>query len=219
VKRGIAIALSALVLGSLVACSKDRDHAATADASAPSPSAATSVATTAGVISSDEAYVLVRNGCLSCHTGEMIAQQRLTPAQWGKVVTKMVGWGANLEPGETAPLTTWLSATYGVDAGPYTPSRIGADAAAEELAQLPDGPFANGDAERGRPLYVDKCSGCHGAEAKGHIGTILVDRPFLYRAADFAMTIRRGRGKMTPLPLSDAEIADILAHLRRLKNP
>jgi hypothetical protein len=44
-------------------------------------------------------------------------------------------------------------------------------------------------------------------------------RAFLYRAADVAKTIRKGRGKMLPLPLSDAEIADVLAHLRRLKNP
>jgi hypothetical protein len=47
---------------------------------------------------------------------------------------------------------------------------------------------------------------------------ILVDRPVLYRAADLAETVRRGRGKMPPIPMTDAEVADVLAHLRRLKN-
>jgi mono/diheme cytochrome c family protein len=204
----------------LFGCSKGHTGAAP-DASSASTATdggpAASAATTPMVFANDEGRPLVRNACLSCHSEEMLAQQRLTPEQWAKVVTKMVGWGANLEPGDTAALTAWLSTTYGVDAGPYTPEMIGVDAAAEELAPLPDGPFANGDAERGGPLYVDKCSGCHGADARGGIGVLLVDRPFLYRAAELATTIRRGRGKMPPLPLSDREIADIVAHLRRLK--
>jgi mono/diheme cytochrome c family protein len=148
----------------------------------------------------------------------MLAQQRLTEAQWTKVVTKMVGWGANLEPNETAPLTSWLAAKYGIDAGVWQPAPVTVTEAPLELAALPDGPYANGDVERGRGLYVDKCAGCHGAEARGHIGVLLVDRPFLYRAEDVADTIRRGRGKMIPMKLADGEIADILAHLRRLKN-
>ena len=39
------------------------------------------------------------------------------------------------------------------------------------------------------------------------------------RPADFARSVRRGRGKMLPLALSDAEIGDVLAHLRSLRNP
>jgi mono/diheme cytochrome c family protein len=147
----------------------------------------------------------------------MLAQQRLTPAQWSKVVNKMMGWGANIEPKDTEPLAAWLAATYKPDAGPYTPATISADAAAQEIAALPDGPYAGGDAARGAPLYIDKCSGCHGADAKGHIGVILVDRPTIWRAVEFAEIIRKGRGKMTPTALTDADVADILAHLRRLK--
>ena len=147
----------------------------------------------------------------------MLAQQRLTRAQWTKTVTKMVGWGANLEPRDTEPLTAWLAATYGPDAGPYEPAAISSDAAAAELEAQPDGPYANGDAERGRALYTDRCSGCHGSDARGHIGVLLVDRPFLYRAQDFADVTRRGRGKMPPMVVTDAELADILAHLRKLR--
>src|SRR5262249_19767149 len=105
---------------------------------------------------------------------------------------------------------------YGPDAGPYVPASIDVDAAAAEIAPLPDGPYAGGDPERGRALYIDKCSGCHGPEARGHIGVRLVDRPFPYRAENVANALPRGRGKMPPMVVSDAEIADILAHLRRL---
>jgi mono/diheme cytochrome c family protein len=207
---------AALALASLVACTKDR-NAGTPDATAPLPLDAAPVFVAPAALSPDEGRALVKGACLSCHSEEMLAQQRLTSAQWTKTVTKMVGWGANLEPKDTAPLTAWLAATYGPDAGPYVAAPIDVDAAAAELAALPDGPFADGDAERGRAVYTDRCSGCHGPEARGHIGTVLIDRPFLFRAAAFAETVRRGRGKMPPTQITDAELADVLAHLRRLK--
>lgn len=202
----------------LVACSKDRAAATPTDAgTAPVVVMADASAAPTSLISADEGRALVKGACLSCHSEEMLAQQRLTEAQWTKTVTKMVGWGANLEPKDTAPLIAWLAATYGPDAGPWVAARIDVDAAAAEIAALPDGPFASGDVERGKAAYTDKCSGCHGPDARGHIGTRLIDRPFLYRAGDVADVVRRGRGKMLPMPsMSDAEIADVLAYLRTL---
>ncbi|MBX3263016.1 MAG: cytochrome c [Labilithrix sp.] len=217
-----AVALRAPLIATVLAaaacsaCSKDRPPAPDAGATRPGATVAPVAAAPSG-LSADEGRALVRGACLSCHSEEMLAQQRLTHAQWTKTVTKMVAWGANLEPKDTAPLTDWLAATYGPDAGAYEPAPIDVDAAAAELAPLPDGPYADGDAERGRALYTDRCSGCHGPEARGHIGVLLVDRPFLYRAPDVAETIRRGRGKMAPMTMSDAEIADVLAHLRALR--
>ena len=199
----------------LLACSKEqRATPKPADAAA---SATPSAAPTPAVLSSDEGRALVKNACLSCHSDEMLAQQRLTPAQWSKEVTKMAGWGANLEPSEVAPLAAWLASAYGPDAGPYAAATIAAEDAPLEIAPLPDGPFGGGDPERGAPLYVDKCSACHAPDARGHIGVNLVERPILYRAPELAEMVRRGRGKMVPLPLTDAQIADILAYLRRLK--
>jgi mono/diheme cytochrome c family protein len=162
---------------------------------------------------------IVRGACLSCHTEHMLAQQRLTKAQWTKTVGKMVVWGANLDPKEVEPLVAYLAANSGPDTGPYVAETVPAAEALAEIAKTPDDPFPAGDAARGKPLYIDKCSGCHGADAHGSIGVALVDKPFLYRAADFANTVRRGRGKMLPLPLTDAEIGDVLAHLRSLRNP
>lgn len=210
-QRAAIVALG--VAAAATACSKDRPPSPAPDAgAAPAP---VTTAAAPEEISPEEGRALVRGACLSCHSEEMLQQQRLTRAQWTKTVTKMVSWGANLEAKDTEPLTAWLAATYGPDAGAWEPARIDEDAAAAELAVMPDGPYANGDPERGRALYTDRCSGCHGPDARGHIGTILVDRPFLYRAASFAETVRRGRGKMPPMVTSDAELADILAFLRR----
>lgn len=197
VKR--ALLLVALV--ALAACTKkEPPPAPTVDAEAPAPVAVAA-----------DGHTIVENACLSCHTEQMLQQQRLTEPQWAKEVTKMAGWGANLEPADTAPLVAYLADHYGPDAGAYT-APIGP---ADELAGTDDGAFAGGDVERGHGLYVDKCAGCHGNDAKGHIGVDLVDRPFLYRAADFARTVRKGRGKMPPQNVTDAQFADILAYLRK----
>jgi mono/diheme cytochrome c family protein len=161
---------------------------------------------------------LVRDACLSCHSEHMLAQQRLTPAQWQKTVGKMVIWGANLDPKEIDPVVAYLVSTSGTNASPYVPETVPAGDALTEIAALPDDPFPPGDIERGKALFVTKCSACHGSDARGALGVALVDKPFLYRAVEFSRTVRRGRGKMIAIPLSDAEIGDVLAYLRSLRN-
>jgi len=198
----VAVAVAVAAAG----CSKDPP--ATSSGNAGPPGAA-----------SIDGRALVTNACLSCHTTDMLEQQRLTEAQWSKVVTKMVGWGANLEPAEVAPLASYLAATYGSDAGAYDPAPVNAAEALAAMTPEEDGPLAGGDSGRGRSLYADRCAGCHGMDARGHIGVLLVERPLLYRAADFARVVRRGRGKMPPQALTDAEVADTLAHLRTLRLP
>jgi mono/diheme cytochrome c family protein len=166
-----------------------------------------------------DARVVLVNGCFSCHSEHMLAQQRLTQAQWQKVVTKMVGWGANVEPAEVGPLVAYLSTMYGPHGATYEPETLTPTDAVSELAVMPDDPLPAGNIERGKPLFIEKCAGCHGADARGATGVNLVDRPILYRAADVTKMIRKGRGKMLPITMADAEIADVLAHLRSLKNP
>ena len=222
VRAGIsAAAMAVLVLSG--ACSKSAERAAATDAGAGAGANAdadgAALVTAKAGMSDADGKKLVAGACLSCHTEHMLAQQRLTPTQWTKTVTKMVSWGANLEPSEEGPLVRYLSRKYEPDAGAYVAETLSAAEAVAEIEPTPDGTFPAGDAERGKALFVDKCSGCHGADARGGIGVLLVDRPFLYRASDFAKTVRKGRGKMLPLSLSDAEIGDVLAHLRTLKNP
>ncbi|MEB3329891.1 MAG: hypothetical protein VKQ33_11725 [Candidatus Sericytochromatia bacterium] len=67
---------------------------------------------------------LVTTRCLFCHQAELIVAQRLTPAQWKKEVSKMVRWGAPLEPAEQAVLATYLATHYGPDKAPLTPATL-----------------------------------------------------------------------------------------------
>ncbi|MEA2751985.1 MAG: cytochrome c oxidase cbb3-type subunit [Myxococcales bacterium] len=209
-----AMVLIAMAIG-LVACPDKNEGSA--DASAKANAGADASAASAASAAAD-GKTLVRNACLSCHTEHMLAQQRLTAAQWQKTVAKMVIWGANLDPKEIEPVVAYLVSTSGPNAGPYVPDSVPAGDALTEIAALPDDPFPAGDIERGKALFINKCSGCHGQDGRGALGVALVDKPFLYRAVEFSRTVRRGRGKMIPIPLSDAEIGDVLAYLRSMKN-
>lgn len=206
-RRGWLIAALALA----GAChAKERVRAeADAGSAAPSPSASAAEP-------SDRPPELVAAACLACHSEEILRQQRLTAAQWEKVVKKMAGWGANLTADEVPVVSAYLAASYGLDAGTYEVATIFADEAARQMAPLDDGPFREGSEERGGSLYAARCASCHGADARGQLGVNLVDRPLLYRAADFANTILRGRPKMPAQPqTTEGEVADLLAYLRR----
>lgn len=51
----------------------------------------------------------VKESCLSCHGGEPISQQRLSRAQWGAEVEKMIRWGAEVAPEKKDTLVAYLS--------------------------------------------------------------------------------------------------------------
>jgi len=185
-------------------------------ADAPTPSAST--ATDPAVDRAAAGKAIVETACLSCHTEDMLEQQRLPKEKWAATVKKMTGWGANLESTDTDALVTYLAASYGPDAGPWVPASISASAARHALDPLEDGAYAGGNVERGKTLFLDRCSACHGANARGAVGVNLVERPILYRAEEVATTIRQGRGKMAALPrTTDRDVADVLAHLRTLR--
>ena len=197
-------------------CSKSTPPSPPEQASQADASTASAASSTAAV----DGKTLVAGACLSCHTEDLLAQQRLPKEKWAATVKKMVGWGANLDPSDTEKLVAYLAATYGPDAGPWEPEVMSANDAKSALDPLDDGPYASGDIEKGKPLFTETCSGCHGPEARGAIGVNLVERPLLYRAPDLAATVRRGRGKMPPnRALTDRQIADILAYLRSLRIP
>ena len=213
------------VLGAaLVAVGCKDDKAAPAPPSRASQVALASAApnaSTAPVPTEAAGRALVANNCLSCHTDEMVAQQRLTAKQWDKVVKKMHGWGAPVEPENVDPLVAYLAATYGPSAGPYNVPTISASAAAAALEPQPDGAFVGGDMKRGAASYHDLCATCHAEDGRGAtLGVGLVDRPLLYRAGDFARVVRAGRGRMpsfSEASVPDKQVADVLAHLRRLR--
>jgi cytochrome c5 len=72
----------------------------------------------------------VTTRCLMCHESDLIVQQRLTRAGWGREIDKMVRWGAVVDAAEREPMLDYLSAHF-------TPrpvaSHIVATAGAEEI--------------------------------------------------------------------------------------
>jgi cytochrome c553 len=50
--------------------------------------------------------------CLSCHEADLIVQQRLTRAGWGRELDKMIRWGAVVETTEREPMLDYLSAHF-----------------------------------------------------------------------------------------------------------
>ena len=54
----------------------------------------------------------VTTRCLTCHESDLIAQQRLSRAGWGRELDKMIRWGAVVEAIEREPLLDYLSAHF-----------------------------------------------------------------------------------------------------------
>ena len=51
----------------------------------------------------------VTRRCITCHETDLIAQQRLSTAAWGREVDKMTRWGAPVEAAERDPLIAYLA--------------------------------------------------------------------------------------------------------------
>lgn len=161
---------------------------------------------------------VVRQDCLACHTEDLLKQQRLTDRQWAKSIDKMRGWGAPTEPGDVDSLAAYLATTHAPASGPFLPMTLTAEEAAALFEPGPDGALARGDRDRGMSLYGDRCQPCHEADGRGGPeGVGLTGRRILDRAADFAETVRKGRGRMPGFPeTTDAEAGDLLSYLRSL---
>ena len=159
----------------------------------------------------------VRENCLYCHSDEMIRAQRLTETQWKAEVEKMVGWGSPLPKEDHQSLIGFLASEYPADAPPDPLARISYQDA--EALKRPDSTpeLKNGEASRGGPVYVKNCANCHGPEGQGSdLGPSLVEKPVLWRVADYTEVTRHGRGRMPGFrsTVKPAEEADILAWLR-----
>ena len=55
---------------------------------------------------------VITTRCLSCHQADLITQQRLSRAAWGRSVDKMIRWGAVVEAIERDPLLDYLAAHF-----------------------------------------------------------------------------------------------------------
>lgn len=54
-----------------------------------------------------------RGACLTCHEEDMIRQQRLTRAQWGREIDKMVRWGSPAKAEDRESFLDYLTSNYG----------------------------------------------------------------------------------------------------------
>ncbi|MEE3327271.1 MAG: c-type cytochrome [Myxococcota bacterium] len=165
----------------------------------------------------DSAMNEVSMSCSMCHGMDLVAQQRLTEAQWQGVVEKMMGWGAVVPAERQAPVIQVLAERFGLEAAPYKPVEITAAAALAKVSPAPDPDLPGGHKENGEKLYAQSCAACHGPEARGGLGLALADKPIVDQPAAFERVVREGRRLMPPLShLDQQDIADVLAYLRGL---
>lgn len=199
----------------LLGCrNENKSDSSASNSTPPPPTSATTPATVAAL----SAEALVTLDCLPCHDQLMLEQQRLTAKQWGAVVKKMQGWGSMLAADDIDKVVTYLSNQYPATGPEYAIPSVPVADVATRFGTSPDGPFGGGDKSRGEMLFKETCVVCHGPNAKGAIGVALVNRLILQHPADFAATIRKGRGRMVGNPgMPDGDIAALLAYLRAQK--
>jgi len=169
----------------------------------------------------DEAALLIDSACSTCHSKELLEQQRLTRKQWEASVKKMQTWGAPLQADQTTLVARVLSELYHPGLPVYQPRSVDATAVARSQAPTPDGPFSRGDAKLGATLYQSYCASCHAELGVGSgLGPRLLDQSILYRARDVMTIVTQGRGRMPALPqLSTKQVAALLSFLRSAPEP
>jgi mono/diheme cytochrome c family protein len=97
--------------------------------------------------------------CVACHANilNMVQFQRKTADKWRDTVYSMIGRGGHILPDEIEPITAYLTASFGPNSPPPSPStrtQGGNQPAAPGLAQqLPEG--------AARALLVQNCQQCH----------------------------------------------------------
>ena len=60
-----------------------------------------------------KAKAKVEAACYTCHSADILAQQRLTPKQWTATVEKMMRWGAEVKEADKQPVIDYLAKHYG----------------------------------------------------------------------------------------------------------
>jgi len=122
--RNAVPALGALALSSLSM------WAAVALAAEPAPPPTTSAPLAEPAPPAPEPLALVPSGpgfslfmarCTTCHTNDLVLQQRLTLPQWEKVVAKMSAWGARLSDDQQKTLARYLARSLPADAPEVQP--------------------------------------------------------------------------------------------------
>ena len=55
----------------------------------------------------------VESACYTCHSADILVQQRLTEKQWTATVDKMIRWGATVPESDKSAVIAYLAKHYG----------------------------------------------------------------------------------------------------------
>lgn len=110
-----AIGLSLLLVSGCQKTAEPVPHSALSANGAPTlpnPPPLDRAAQLRGAIPVGPQHDMLRSRCEICHSIDYVTQQRLSAAQWDKVLTKMQKWGAILTDEEKRQLVPFLAATW-----------------------------------------------------------------------------------------------------------
>jgi mono/diheme cytochrome c family protein len=160
---------------------------------------------------------VIAENCEICHSDALIRQQHLNENAWFAELQKMKSWGSPIETEQLKPLADYLATLYRVEGTPYTAQTMPANEELNLYKREAKGP--PGNAARGKSLFAEACSNCHGPDARGGIGPELVAIPDLWRWNDFNAVVVHGRHRMPQFGhvMDTQQTADILAWLRTLR--
>lgn len=65
----------------------------------------------------------VEAACYTCHSADILVQQRLTEKQWTAAVDKMIRWGAVVPEGEKDVIVRYLARNFGPN-NRFTPTKV-----------------------------------------------------------------------------------------------
>ena len=158
-----------------------------------------------------EGIDLVRQHCLTCHSTEIIDQQKLPKSDWISVVKKMSDYGLVLDPETIEKIATSL-AENSPGKSFFTQDASTVDLSARTDGLVPPQQHA-GQPKKGKKLFNQYCAACHGADGQGQSGARLKGRAIT--DASFWSTIRHGKRLMPPFEnqLTTTEMEDIRAWL------
>lgn len=136
--------------------------------------------------------------CNTCHSSDMIQQQRLNLTQWQAEVQKMVGWGSSLPKDYVNLMGEHLNRLYPADVAREVPmvdpATLLAENAPRDTAAVTDAELNNANAAL---MYKEQCANCHGDQGQGaELGIRLTTRPMLVHPDAFEQIVNKGRGIM-----------------------
>ncbi|CAN5451429.1 hypothetical protein BH10PSE19_BH10PSE19_20260 [soil metagenome] len=149
---------------------------------------------------------IMQQRCLICHSKEYIGSQRLTKAEWEKVVTKMQLFGAILTDTDSKTLLEYLE-TFSPKLEPSIPMLIDYQSELTQY-QLTD-EVLKANPQLGAQLFATNCAMCHGPSGEGLIGPRLAGRAI--GTVHFQKVVLEGLRTMPPFAgrLKPADILNI----------